>query len=140
MSSANRIARNVPVLIGDPDSHILDKPHIREVMVAMTREAFRNGSAGGSGDMRVYSQPWDLEFGRISAPAVLWQGTADRIVPVAAALHLAQAIPRCGLVRLEGAGHFWVFDHVEEVCGVLRDLIDKGQIVAEERSGRSSIA
>lgn len=131
-TSANwRALGNVPRLIGEPDAGILDVPRIRDVMVAMTNEALLRGADGGIADMQVYSRPWDVDFARICAPAMLWQGMADRIVPVGPALHLAKSIPTCELIAIEGAGHFWVFEHVTEVCNSLRELIDRAETSAD---------
>ena len=124
MASPRGFVGGFPRLIGDPDAHILRKPHIREAMLAMTREALRDGAEGGIADLRIYGAPWNIDIARITAPAMLWQGTADRIVPVAAALHLARLIPGCRLMRLEGAGHFWVFDHMTEVFAGLRAMTE----------------
>jgi pimeloyl-ACP methyl ester carboxylesterase len=55
----------------------------------------------------------------VKAPVLLWQGMADRNVPVAASLRLARLIPGCELHRLEGEGHYWIFDHIEEVLKAL---------------------
>lgn len=45
---------------------------------------------------------------RIEAPTTIVAGSADRVVPLASARSLAQAIPRAELVVLEGAGHLLV--------------------------------
>lgn len=129
-SGTRGLLGNIPRLIGDPDSAILDKPGVREVMVAMTREAFRNGASGGIADMQIFAEPWGIDFAAITAPSTLWQGTRDRIVPVPAALYLARLIPGCRLVRLDGDGHFWVFDHVDDICAALRRMIDTGSTPA----------
>jgi fermentation-respiration switch protein FrsA (DUF1100 family) len=55
---------------------------------------------------------------------LLWQGTADNNVPVAASLRLAEIIPGCELFRIEGAGHYWIFDHVEEVLLAIKQKIE----------------
>ena len=117
---------NLPRLIGDPDAGILDKPGVREVMVAMTREALRNGAAGAIADLQIYSRPWQVDYSGITAPAILWLGLADRIVPVAAALHLAECIPGCRLVRFEQAGHFFVFGQLDSLCAALHGAIETG--------------
>ncbi|MGQ0672893.1 MAG: alpha/beta fold hydrolase [Hyphomicrobium sp.] len=108
---------------GDPDARILARPEVREAMIAMTREAVRGGAHGGIADLCIYGRPWGIDVAAVSAPAILWQGSADRVVPVAAALHLARLLPRCRLVQLQGAGHFWVFEHLDEVCVALRQLV-----------------
>jgi pimeloyl-ACP methyl ester carboxylesterase len=47
----------------------------------------------------------EADLGRISAPTTIISGTADRIVPVAAARKLAAQIPGAELVVIERAGH-----------------------------------
>jgi pimeloyl-ACP methyl ester carboxylesterase len=111
-----------PRLAGDPDAAILRKSHVREAMLAMTREAVRTGAEGGIADLGIYAAPWGVDFAAISAPARVWQGTADRIVPVAAAMRLAARIPGCTLERIEGAGHFWVFERMDEICRALKRM------------------
>ncbi|MCB0014990.1 MAG: alpha/beta hydrolase [Anaerolineales bacterium] len=54
--------------------------------------------AAGSVDLRA-------ELPAISQPTLIIHGDADAIVPVAAARHLAQAIPNTRLTILPGAGH-----------------------------------
>ena len=40
-------------------------------------------------------------------------------MPVPASLHLARIIPGCELRRVEGAGHYWIFEQIEEVLKTL---------------------
>jgi pimeloyl-ACP methyl ester carboxylesterase len=79
----------------------------------MTREGLRQGIAGGLADLEIFSQPWNVDFAAIQASCVLWQGTADRIVPVEAALWLGKQLPHCSIELIEGAGHFWIYEHVD---------------------------
>lgn len=113
-------------LIGGPDRIILGRPRARQAVIAMTLEALKGGAAGGIADMDVYGAPWPCELSRITAPSRLWQGTEDAIVPVAASIALSRAIPGCRLSLLEGAGHFWVLDHMDDVLAALRDMMTAG--------------
>ncbi len=112
-------------LAGRPDAATLNRPEVRRFLIAMTLEAFRHGGRGGASDLRIFSQPWQVDYGQIRAPTVLWQGNADRIVPPAVSHFLASQIPGCMFVPIEGAGHFWVLDHVDDVLGRLRGSIDR---------------
>ena len=105
------------------DAQLLARPHVRDALVAVTREGLRSGPRGGILDLSIYAAPWGVDYRAITAPAIVWQGLADRIVPMPSALHLASLIPRCRLVELDGAGHFWVLDHVEEVLSELSKLM-----------------
>ncbi len=108
---------------GDADGPILSRPEIRKNLLAAVIEGFRSGSRGVVQEMKIFAAPWGIPFKAIEAPALLWQGTADNNVPVAASLRLAEIIPDCKLFRIEGAGHYWIFDHVEEVLTALRQKI-----------------
>lgn len=116
---ARRSARSVmtrsALLAGAADAAILRKPEVVAGLAQMTAEAFRNGGHGGASDLFVYGQPWDVDYAAIRAPCILWQGTKDTIVPLAAARYLAARIPACSYVELPGAGHFWVIEHIPEV-------------------------
>ncbi|MBU1212887.1 MAG: alpha/beta hydrolase [Alphaproteobacteria bacterium] len=108
--------------LSSADSRILQKPHVQESLIAMTLEALRQGADGGLSDLEIFSQPWPVAFEAIRAQTIIWQGTADRIVPEAVSLWLSGLIPNCRFVRLEDCGHFWVYDHVDEVLGALGEI------------------
>lgn len=97
------------------DRAVLAKPEAREIVLAMTREALRQGVDGALCDMAIYARPWDVDLASVACPAKLWQGTADYIVPAGVAFELAGRLPRCEVARLEDQGHFWIIEHVEEV-------------------------
>lgn len=97
-----------------------DKMTVRKTVVQdRLAETFRLGLAPGCGgpvrDMLVFARPWRVPLHAICAPARLWIGSDDRNVPITAATCLARAIPGCELTRIEGAGHFWVTSHYDEV-------------------------
>jgi pimeloyl-ACP methyl ester carboxylesterase len=112
---------------GPADEHILSRPEIRKNVLEAVVEGLRPGARGVVQEMKIFASAWGIPFAAITAPAILWQGTADNNVPVSAALRLAQIIPNCELRRIEGAGHYWIFDHVEEVLTALRQKIDGAQ-------------
>ncbi|MBS0242627.1 MAG: alpha/beta hydrolase, partial [Proteobacteria bacterium] len=93
------------------DQTILGKPEVEQHIREVTLEAVRGGIEGAVSDMEIYGRPWGVDVGRIACPAVLWQGTDDRIVPAQLSFDLARRLCRCELRVLEGQGHFWVVDH-----------------------------
>ncbi len=109
---------------GAADEAILSRPEIRRNILAAVVEGLRPGAKGVVQEMKIFGQPWNIPFAAIEAPAMLWQGTADNNVPVSAALRLAQIIPNCELFRIEGAGHYWIFDHVHDVLTAIRQKIE----------------
>lgn len=115
-------------ILSSADTTVLSRPHVRQSLVGMTLEAMRQGPGGALADQQIFSKPWPVEFQSITAPAILWQGTADRIVPVPVSMWLADLIPNCRLERLEGCGHFWIYDHVGEVLEALAEASGLGDI------------
>lgn len=97
------------------DKPILLKPQVKASLLAAMGEGLRPGIAGAAQDLRLFATGWDTDLAAVAAPAGLWQGSDDRTVPPAAAYALAARIPGCELVRLAGAGHYWVFDHFADV-------------------------
>ena len=108
---------------GPADEHILLRPEVRKNLLAGVIEGFRPGVQGVVEEMKIFAKPWNIPLRAIKAPVLLWQGTADKNVPVAASLRLAEIIPGCELFRIEGAGHYWIFDHVEEVLLAIKQKI-----------------
>jgi pimeloyl-ACP methyl ester carboxylesterase len=106
-------------MIGDPDRTTLAHPEARATVIAMTRDALRQGIEGPTADLAVYGKPWEFDPAEITARALIWQGTADVVVPPAAAFHLATQIAGSRLFRIEGGGHFWVLDHLDAVLETL---------------------
>ncbi len=104
------------------DRRVLATPAARRIVLDMTHEAIRNGVEGALSDLDIYAQPWGLDLGSVRQPAVLWQGTADTIVPQELAFDLARRLPNCHTVRLEGHGHFWIIDHIDEVLDAVVGL------------------
>jgi pimeloyl-ACP methyl ester carboxylesterase len=120
------IAGFAPKLAATPDAKILSKPDINRYLRDMTLEAFWQGGSGGTSDLEIYARPWGVRYEDVTAPAVIWQGTADAIVPPAASEWLAGRLPRCAFHSLDGAGHFWIFEHVDGVLSELCNLMASG--------------
>lgn len=110
-------------LLPRPDREIMDNPVIRAQVIDDVGESLKQGGEGMRSDLRIFSEPWNVNFDQITAPTVLWQGTIDNIVPVEAALQLGKLIPNCTVHKLPAAGHFWVYEHIELVLSTLRDLV-----------------
>jgi pimeloyl-ACP methyl ester carboxylesterase len=99
------------------DRAIVRQSWVEASMIEMTHEAMLQGANCGVDDLTIYSRPWTLDLSRISAPTRLWQGMADGIVPPVSALTLGSRIPGCDVRQIAGAGHFWIYDHIDEVLG-----------------------
>jgi pimeloyl-ACP methyl ester carboxylesterase len=105
---------------GKADRELLGRSDIAAAIVADGMAAAAAGLDGAIADLVIYGQPWGVDFSRITAPSRLWIGTADTIVPVAAAIALGARIKGCEVTRLAGAGHFWIFGAMPEILAGLR--------------------
>ena len=115
-------------ILSPGDRRILAQPAVRESQVRMTLEALRHGVDGGMSDLDIFSKPWPVDFSNIDVPAIIWQGREDRVVPVPVTLWLSRLIKECRLVELEGAGHFWVYDHVGDVLQALSGIMSVDRV------------
>ncbi len=97
------------------DWRVLSDRHARRNLLTGLREGVRPGVGGAVEELRCFSRPWGLPFERIGAPSILWQGTADRNVPVSAALRLGELIPGCEVRRIDRAGHYWILQNYGHV-------------------------
>ena len=59
---------------------------------------------------------------QISAPTTIVSGSADHVVPVAAARRLAAQIPRAGLVEIVHAGHLLHVQHAGRLAEIIAPL------------------
>lgn len=105
------------------DRAILSRREIRTDLLQAVAAGMRPGVGGCLQDMRIFSQPWNIPFQDITAPAFLWMGLADRNVPVAAALHLGEFVPGCHVKPIETAGHYWIYDNIREVMTTILDAV-----------------
>jgi pimeloyl-ACP methyl ester carboxylesterase len=63
-------------------------------------------------------------LGEISAATTIVAGSADRVVPIAAARRLAGQIPRAELVEINHAGHLIHRHHASELARVIAGTPD----------------
>lgn len=107
------------------DWKILSRREVRLNLLEGVAEGVRPGIRGAVQEMRIFSRPWNIPFEAIRAPCFLWQGMADRNVPVAAALRLGDLIPGCTVTQVDGAGHYWIFDHMTEVLEAIKQISEQ---------------
>lgn len=110
------------------DRRIACRPYERDSLIDAFRAGLAPGVEGPVIDMTLFSQPWDVDPGRLTAPSRLWIGDADRHVPVAAARRLARRIPSLDLVAIADAGHYWVMSHLADVLGWIGTAARTGRV------------
>ncbi len=111
----------------ETDKVILKRPQVRRLLRSSLDEAIRQGVQGGLDDLAIYARPWDVDYAAITAPTMLWQGLADRIVPPEATKYLASRIAGARLHTIADAGHFWVLEHVDEVLAALAAAVTRNR-------------
>lgn len=127
MAAPERITGLIVRIFDAADRRLLTQPKVAEGFVAMTLESLKHGPDGGLVDLDIFAKPWGVDYAAISARTVLWQGTKDQVVPMGVAFRLARMLPGCRLIRVEGAGHFWVLGRIREVLTELaRDIAITG--------------
>jgi pimeloyl-ACP methyl ester carboxylesterase len=107
------------------DRTILARPEVRRNLLAGVAEGLRPGVRASIQELQLFSRPWHIPFAAIRAPSFLWQGAADRNVPPSAAFKLGELIPGCEVERIDGAGHYWIFDNMGTV---LKRLAEAAQV------------
>lgn len=102
-----------------PDQRIVDRPEMRAMMQDALRETFRQGGGGQAQETLLFARPWDFRLEDIASEVHLWHGEADKTVPISMGRYQATAIPNCRATFVAGAGHFWIFEHFDEVLARL---------------------
>ncbi len=92
---------------GGSEHALLENPDAAEVIRKGLRHSFSRHPKGYARMIAAYVSDWSPVLGSILCPVDIWQGTADRWVPLAMAQALAARLPgKVSLRLLEGAGHY----------------------------------
>jgi pimeloyl-ACP methyl ester carboxylesterase len=91
-------------LLPDVDRVVLTD-EFGEDMAAQFHEALRIGVDGWLDDDLALINPWGFELGEILAPVMIWQGSADLMVPFAHGQWLASQVPNASSHLEQGEGH-----------------------------------
>lgn len=92
-----------------------------EDMAAGFREGLRVGIDGWLDDDLAFTQPWGFALDEIATPTVLWQGSADLMVPFAHGQWLAGRIPGVVAHLEAGQGHLSI--GVGAIDRMLQELV-----------------
>ena len=76
-----------------------------EDMAASFRDAVRVGVDGWLDDDLAFARPWGFSLAEISVPTMIWQGSADLMVPFAHGQWLASRLPAASAHLEAGEGH-----------------------------------
>jgi pimeloyl-ACP methyl ester carboxylesterase len=104
---ADDIVGSMESLLPDVDRAALTG-EFGEDMAASFREAVRIGVDGWLDDDLAFAKPWGFSLAEISVPTMIWQGSADLMVPFAHGQWLASQLPAASAHLEEGEGHLSV--------------------------------
>lgn len=124
--TAADITAALETLLPDVDRAVLTG-EFGEDMAASFREAVRTGIEGWLEDDIAFTRPWGFGLEEVSVPAMIWQGSADLMVPFSHGQWLASHLPGASAHLEEGEGHLSVglgaLDRMlDELVGVGRPL------------------
>ena len=105
-------------LLPDVDRAVLTG-EFGEDLAANCRDAVRTGVEGWLDDDTAVTRSWGFGLEEISVPTIIWQGSADLMVPFAHGQWLASQLPGASVHLEEGEGHLSV------ALGALDRMLDE---------------
>jgi pimeloyl-ACP methyl ester carboxylesterase len=102
--TADAIVSSMDTLLPEVDRAVLTG-EFGEDMVSSFHEAMRAGVEGWLEDDLAFSQAWGFDLAEISVPVMIWQGSADLMVPFGHGQWLAAHVPGASAHLEEGEGH-----------------------------------
>jgi pimeloyl-ACP methyl ester carboxylesterase len=106
-ATAAGIVTALDTLLPDVDRAVLTG-EFGEDLVANFHEAMRTGVEGWFEDDMAFTRSWGFELAEISAPTMIWQGSADLMVPFAHGQWLGARLPGASVHLEQGEGHLSV--------------------------------
>jgi len=76
--------------------------------------AERDGPWGLIDDDLAFTRPWGFDLSDVTAPVLVYQGGADRVIPPHHARAIAAALPDADLSLVAGAGHVSILEQLPE--------------------------
>jgi pimeloyl-ACP methyl ester carboxylesterase len=134
-----QLAARVPVLAGWMRKHAADQPEraarrsipdpalrartlnhpeagpLMKALQASTTESLAKRLAGTRNDIRQSRRRFDYRLEQITVPLLAVHGTADKVVPFAQSLSLAERVPKAELFAIEGGEHVSLVTHLDEI-------------------------
>lgn len=105
------------------DAEIVSRPAVHAMFVKDARRTSAATAKASAQDFHIFAREWGFRLEDIDIPVHLWQGDADRNVPVSHARQMAAAIPGATLHEVAGGGHLMSLDLTAEIFSSLAALI-----------------
>jgi pimeloyl-ACP methyl ester carboxylesterase len=129
--TADEVASSMDTLLPDIDKAVLTG-EFAEDMAASFREAVRMSIAGWLDDDLAFMRPWGFSLADIRVPVMIWQGSADLMVPFAHGQWLAGQLPDASAHLEDGEGHLSIG------LGALDRMLDELMTTAGEAGNRNN--
>jgi pimeloyl-ACP methyl ester carboxylesterase len=123
--SPAEIVASLETLLPDVDRAVLTG-EFGEDMAASFHEAVRTGVDGWLDDDLAFTTSWGFGLEEISVPAMIWQGSADLMVPFAHGQWLAAQLPGATVHLEDGEGHLSV--GIGALDRMLDELVTAGRV------------
>jgi len=130
--TAADIVSSLDTLLPDVDRAVLTG-EFGEDMAASFREAVRVGVDGWLDDDLAFASPWGFSLDEISVPVMIWQGSADLMVPFGHGQWLASQLPGASVHLEEGEGHLSV--GLGALDRMLDELVDEAGGLRSQKPG-----
>jgi pimeloyl-ACP methyl ester carboxylesterase len=120
-----RVDQNPDALFGGielsaSDRGVLERPDVREVLQASTREMFTQGVSGWVDDDMALISPWGFDVQEIQIPVEIRYGESDVLVPAAHGRWLGAHVPGASVTVDRDGGHLSTPDeHLERLCALV---------------------
>jgi pimeloyl-ACP methyl ester carboxylesterase len=95
-------------------------PEFAPPFLAATRDAFRTGTAGTVGELRMLARPWGFRLEDVRTHVDLFHGEQDMNVPVAIARRVVAALPDCNARFYPELGHLLAVSRRGEILDCVR--------------------
>jgi len=107
--------------LGMGDQGVLDIPEIRRIYAQTAVESYRQGLKANVEEALMLARRWEFRVEDIACERMfLWHGEQDRIMPIAPARLLAQALPHCTATYYPDTGHLsTVVTHADAILRTL---------------------
>jgi pimeloyl-ACP methyl ester carboxylesterase len=97
------------------DRGILARANVRTTMELEATRLSRTTGRAVAQDLEIFTADWGFDLGAITVPVQIWQGDEDLSVAPAHAHAMHEAIPGSVLHEMPGAGHFFIFERLDEI-------------------------
>ena len=103
-ASVAEVISSMQTLLPEVDTAVLTD-EFGEDFLSSLRQGLHVGVDGWLDDDLAFAKPWGFDLAEISVPVMLWQGSADLMVPFAHGQWLAAHLPGASVHLEPGEGH-----------------------------------